>query len=217
MFTRRERNIVPLLLLVLIVLSPSVLSAICPRVDWEKTVVVKQINDGDTITLENGKLVRFIGINTPEINYRNISASAPYALKAKALVERYVKVGDKVNLVFDKSKRDKYGRLLAYVYSKTGRNLAVLQLQAGYAKQWVIGKNDRFWRCFQKAERKARIRKKGVWSGFTPLQAKEISKDNKGYQTISGQISEVTKSKKGILFFLDKRLLFLLCSLAYEV
>ncbi len=149
-----------LLFILFAVFFPCALSASCPNEGWEETVTLKQINDGDTVTLENGRLVRFIGINTPEINHRNKSKSEPYALQAKALLERYIQAGDKLHLLFDKSKHDKYGRLLAYVYSKTGRNLALLQLQSGYAKHWVVGKNDHFWRCFQKAERRARLRKK---------------------------------------------------------
>ena len=196
----------PILLLLLFAFFPLSLSASCTNVDWDQTATVKLINDGDTITLENGRLVRFIGINTPEIKHRNKSRSEPYALQAKALVERYIKVGDKVHLVFDKRKQDKYGRLLAYVYSKGGRNLALLQLQSGLAKQLVIGKNDRFWRCFQKAQRQARLRKKGIWSGFIPLRAARLTKENKGYQYISGRISEITENKKEMQFFLDKKL-----------
>lgn len=196
----------PILLFLFVAFFPLSLSASCSNVGWDQTARVKLVNDGDTITLENGRLVRFIGIDTPEINHRNKSRSERYALQAKALVERYIRVGEKVHLVFDKRRRDKYGRLLAYVYSKTGRNLALLQLKSGLAKQLVIGKNDRFWRCFQKAEKQARLRRKGIWSGFAPLRAALITKENKGYQYIRGIISEITENKKGLQFFLDRRL-----------
>ncbi|HIP75881.1 MAG TPA: hypothetical protein EYH12_01775 [Psychromonas hadalis] len=79
---------------------------------------MKYINDGDTVTLTDGQLMSFIGINTPEINHRNLEKSDPYALDARKLLARYLRVGDKVHLIYDKTKRDKYGRLLAYVYSK---------------------------------------------------------------------------------------------------
>ena len=111
-----------------------------------------------------------------------------------------------IQLVFDKSKRDKYGRQLAYVYSKSARNLGLLQLRAGFAKQWVVGANERFWRCFQDAEREARQRRRGIWSGFKPLRAAKITDKDKGYQYIRGIISETTENKKGLQFFLDRRL-----------
>jgi endonuclease YncB( thermonuclease family) len=181
-------------------------SASCPEVDWDETVVLKKINDGDTVTLDNNRLVRFIGINTPEINHRNISKSEPYALEAKALLERYIRPGDKIHLVYDKTKQDKYGRKLAYVYSKTGRDLGLLQLKAGFAHHWVIGKNDKFWRCFQDAQGQAKLRKKGVWSNFKPLSAKRLQKNNRGYAYISGRITSMEESRKGLKLMLDKHL-----------
>ena len=196
----------PLLLLLLIGFSSFAYSVTCPYTPWDKTAIVQQINDGDTITLSGGQRVRFIGINTPEINYRHLHKSAPYALQAKALIEKYVRIGDPVHLVFDNTKRDKYGRLLAYVYSKTGRNLSILQLQSGFAKQWVIGDNDRFWQCQQQAEKQARLANKGIWAEFEPLLAAKLTKKDKGYQYIRGEISAVKLNQKGLRLTLGNRL-----------
>jgi endonuclease YncB( thermonuclease family) len=185
---------------------PASLLASCPRYSLDETVIVKKINDGDTVTLDSGRLVRFIGINTPEINHRNLSKSEPYALEAKALLERYIRPGDKIKLLYDKTKQDKYGRKLAYVFSKTGRNLALLLLKAGLAKHWVIGKNDLLWRCFQDAERQARIRGKAVWSDFKPLNASRVKTSDKGYVYVSGRVTDVDNNKKGMTLMLDKKL-----------
>lgn len=192
--------------LLFLALFSASLFASCPHVGWDQTVTLKEINDGDTVTLENGRLVRFIGINTPEINHRNKSKSEPYALQAKELLQRYIRAGDKLHLVFDKSKTDKYGRLLAYVYSKTGRNLALLQLQSGFAAHWVIGKNDRFWQCFQAAEKQARLRRKGIWSDFKPLAAVNLKESDQGYHYISGTVSELKEERGGLRFKLDRKL-----------
>jgi len=197
----------PLLFILLILFSSSITYASCPYAGWDQTVRLKKVNDGDTVTLDNGRLVRFIGINTPEINHRHLAKSEPYALDAKALLERYIHPGDKLHLVFDKTKQDKYGRMLAYVYSKTGRNLQLLQLQSGYAKQWVIGKNDRFWRCFQDAERRVRKRKKGVWKDLKVLAASHLQVSDKGYTYISGRITDIQSNNGGLKFIIDRRLL----------
>jgi len=188
-------------------LLPSLLFAGCPVVSWDETVRLKKINDGDTVTLENGRLVRLIGINTPEINHRYIYKSDPYAIQAQQLLAQYLRPGDKLHLVFDNTKQDKYGRMLAYVYSKTGRNLALLQLQAGYATQWVVGNNDKFWRCFQETERHARKRKKGIWKGFKPLSARQLTTSDKGYVYIQGRITDIQPIESGLQFMLDRRLL----------
>ena len=102
-----------LLIILLILFVPPLLAVSCPHANWSVTVRLKKINDGDTITLENGRLVRFVGINTPEINHRNQNKSEPYAIEAKSLLEKYLHAGDRLYLVFDKIKQDKYGRLLA--------------------------------------------------------------------------------------------------------
>lgn len=190
----------------LCLLFSSALLADCPQFPWHKTVTLKYINDGDTVTLDTGQLVRFIGINTPEINHLNKRQSQPFALAAKALLEEKVKIGDKLHLLFDQTRFDKYGRLLAYVFTQTGTNLGLLQLRAGFARHWVIGKNDLFWQCFQKAERQARLTKKGVWADFSPLKAQALSRKDKGYQYITGKVTELQKNKKGLQLTLDGKL-----------
>ncbi|GLS92505.1 hypothetical protein GCM10007916_35770 [Psychromonas marina] len=189
-----------------LLLSTSFSFADCPPVEWDETVILKTINDGDTVTLDNDRRIRFIGINTPEINHRELSQSDPYALEAKGLLERYIRPGDKLHLVYDKTKQDKYGRKLAYVYSKTGRNLGLLQLKAGFAQHWVIGKNDKFWRCFQDAQQQAKLRKRALWSDFKPLSAKRLQKSDKGYTYISGRISDKQQTNKGLTLILDRSL-----------
>jgi micrococcal nuclease len=195
-----------ILIIFILFLSPSLFASCSPH-GWDETVTLKKINDGDTVTLKNGRLVRFIGINTPEINHSDLSKSEPYALDAKTLLEKYIRPGDKLHLLYDKTKQDKYGRKLAYVFSKTGRNLALLQLKSGLAMHWTIGKNDLFWRCFQDAERQARLRRKGVWSAFKPLSASRLEKSDKGYVYVSGRITDLHTDKQGMKFKVDKKLL----------
>ena len=97
--------------------------------------------------------------------------------------------------------------LLAYVYSKTGRNLALLQLQHGYAQQWVIGDNDKYWRCFQQAELQARQRKRGLWRDMRVLSASEVSSADKGYTHIEGEITAIESNDQGMQLILDRRLI----------
>ncbi|HEY5716386.1 MAG TPA: thermonuclease family protein [Psychromonas sp.] len=187
----------------LLIFFPAFLLADCPKLSWHKTVVLKYINDGDTVTLDSGRLVRLIGINTPEIDHQNNDHSQPFALAAKQLLEEQIKAGDKLHLIFDHTRQDKYGRLLAYVFTQKGINLGLLQLQSGLAQHWVIGKNDLFWQCFQAAEQQARLSKKGLWADFRPLKAKKLSAKDKGYHYIIGQVTELKESEKGLQFTLD--------------
>ncbi|MDD4879863.1 MAG: thermonuclease family protein, partial [Candidatus Omnitrophica bacterium] len=69
---------------------------------------VARVIDGDTVVLEDGRHVRYIGMDTPE-------RGKPYYGEAKKENERLVK-GKTVKLEYDVGKADKYGRTLAYVY-----------------------------------------------------------------------------------------------------
>ena len=84
---------------------------------------VRHVIDGDTIELSNGEKVRYIGIDTPEARHRIgnkwVYGPEPYAEEA-ARENRKLVEGKKVRLEYDEEKRDKYGRLLAYVYVRIG-------------------------------------------------------------------------------------------------
>ena len=75
------------------------------------TVQVIEVIDGDTITIEGGYQVRYIGIDTPEIYPRLETYGIEAWLANRKLIE-----GKRVRLEKDVSETDKYGRLLRYVY-----------------------------------------------------------------------------------------------------
>ncbi len=78
-----------------------------PSVSFAK---VARVIDGDTIQLENGDRVRYIGMNTPEIE-----TSECFATEASEINKNLV-LGKIVELEKDVSETDKYGRILRYVY-----------------------------------------------------------------------------------------------------
>jgi micrococcal nuclease len=122
--------------------------------------IVSRVIDGDTIELQNGEKVRYIGIDTPEtIDPRKVvqcfgkEASA----KNKELVE-----GKEVRLEKDISERDKYGRLLRYVY--VGDVFVNEKLVAeGYAHAFTYPPDVKFSQLFLEKERLARENKLGLW------------------------------------------------------
>ena len=70
---------------------------------------VREVIDGDTIVLHDGRKVRYLGINAPE-------NGQPYAREATNFNRRLVS-GLPVRLEFDQVREDRHGRLLAYVYA----------------------------------------------------------------------------------------------------
>ena len=128
--------------------------------------LVSRVIDGDTIELENGEKVRYIGIDTPE----TLDPRKPVQCfgkdasnKNKELVE-----GKPVWLVKDISDKDKYGRLLRYVYlgdptqeSSTFVNLELVK--QGFAHSYSYPPDIKFQEKFIEAEREAREAGRGLW------------------------------------------------------
>ena len=122
---------------------------------------VVYIYDGDTVKLSNGEKVRYIGIDTPEMNYNNPPAEY-FAQEAKEYNTKLV-LGKKVKLEFDVVERDKYGRLLAYVYID-GKHISQDMIERGFAKVLMIPPNLKFADYFLTLQNLAKEEKRGIWS-----------------------------------------------------
>lgn len=116
---------------------------------------VQQVYDGDTVLLENGRKLRYLGINTPEYQ-------EPFYSKAKRFNESLV-LNREIRLEFDREKSDSYGRLLAYVY--VGDQLINARLvQAGLAHAFFIGPDRRHNTLLLEMQENAKLRRVGIWS-----------------------------------------------------
>jgi micrococcal nuclease len=124
---------------------------------------VKEVVDGDTIILLDKSRIRFIGINAPEYGMY-------FFEEASEAMEAMVS-GKEVNLEKDISEKDKYGRLLRYVYVE---NLFVNleMLKRGFANVYTYPPDVKHNDEFLKAERYARENNLGLWekSGLTGIE-----------------------------------------------
>lgn len=137
-------------------------------------VLVKRAVDGDTLQLESGERVRLIGIDTPEMHesdklYRDsqrtrqdIGAIKQLGRQAYAFTKNLTE-GKRVSLEFDVEKRDKYKRLLAYVYLKDGTFVNAKIVEEGYASLMSIPPNVKYADLFLRLYQEARIAKRGLW------------------------------------------------------
>lgn len=137
------------------------------NINFKKYYKVVKVVDGDTIDVNiDNKIerIRLIGINTPEsvdprrpVECLGIEASN----KAKELLS-----DKEVYLESDSSQddRDKYGRLLRYVWTKEGLfyNLEIIKLGFAYEYTYIVP--YKFQEEFKKAEETARTNKIGLWS-----------------------------------------------------
>jgi len=129
-----------------------------PAPAYEATVV--RVIDGDTILLDNGERVRYIGINTPEIHHPT-RGKEPYGEAAKEANRRFVE-GKTVRLEFDVQRRDKDGHLLAYV-DVDGELINSALVREGYAEVATYPPNVRHQNEFLKLQREAREQQRGLW------------------------------------------------------
>ncbi|GAB6905523.1 thermonuclease family protein [Desulfosarcina cetonica] len=125
------------------------------------SVRVKWIADGDTIILQDGRHVRYIGIDTPEIDHQNHKA-APFGYEART-VNRQLVEGWTLRLVFDWEKKDHYGRVLAYVYRRDGLFINAEIVRQGYAHVLYHPPNIDKIDALIAAQREAMQANRGVW------------------------------------------------------
>jgi micrococcal nuclease len=124
---------------------------------------VVRIVDGDTIHVRLGdrvEKVRYIGMNTPEVHHPT-RGEEPGGREASEVNRRLV-AGRQVRLELDVQARDRYGRLLAYVW--VGDVMVNAELvRLGYAQVMTIPPNVRYQQLFLKLQREAREAGRGLW------------------------------------------------------
>lgn len=118
--------------------------------------VIKVI-DGDTIEINTGQIIRYIGMDTPEIE-----TSECYATEASEVNKNLV-LGKTVKLVKDVSETDKYGRLLRFVYVG---DIFVddYLIKNGFAKIMTVPPDVEFKDQFLQSENYAKENKLGLWN-----------------------------------------------------
>lgn len=126
---------------------------------------VVHIADGDTVTVSidgRRESVRYIGIDTPEAHRPGtpIECFARPASKANAQLVNH----QRVRLVHDREARDRYGRLLAYVYrERDGLFVNEDLVRRGFARTLTIRPNVRYAARFAKLQKEAKRAGRGLW------------------------------------------------------
>ena len=116
---------------------------------------VAGVIDGDTVELADGRHVRYLGIDTPEIgDYYAEEATA----RNRELVE-----GRTIELQRGSRDQDEYGRLLRYVYVD-GIFVNAELVAEGYATAYIFDPDDRYSQVLVQLEQYARMKKLGLWA-----------------------------------------------------
>ena len=196
----------------LFILSFSVASGVeedsCTLQTPNHRVSVRFVNDGDTLTLHDDKRIRIIGINAPEVGYKD-RPDQPLAVQARERLRAYLH-NNNAFIVHDADRYDKYGRVLAHVFDEQGNNVGAKLIREGLGFAISIPPNLRYRDCYRNAERHARRTRQGVWAEpyFTPTAADKLKYS--GFNRVSGCIQRVRKYRDKKYLYLSDRFRFLI-------
>jgi len=148
-------------------------AAVANNYDYS-SILVSRVVDGDTLKLENGKYLRLLGIDTPEMHesaklhrdalrsQQNEDAIKQLGRRSYEFTKQLVE-GKRVRLEFDAERYDKYNRLLAYVFLDDGTFLNARIIEEGYASLMTYPPNVKYADEFLRLYRQARENKRGLW------------------------------------------------------
>jgi endonuclease YncB( thermonuclease family) len=178
----------------------------CPAGQPDETVRVRYVHDGDTVHLEDGRKVRLIGINTPELARDNQPQQA-FAREAREALNTAVTLHhNRVGLIYGEQRLDRYQRTLAHLFTPNGKNLQALLLQQGMAMAIAHPPNTVYAECYASQEKIARCQGKGIWAhpGQRILRASDLENATRGFQLVSGEVEHVSQTDKGIWLFMSE-------------
>lgn len=182
--------------LTLAVCAGRAVAANCALRDPGESARVVQVIDGDTVALADGRHVRLLGINAPELGHEG-APDEPLASRARAELEtllgadpRSGKADVSVTLHTDRERFDHYGRVLAHVV-RGESELEQELLRRGLAYLAIVPPNLALADCLREAERGARTAQVGLWSPAAPGPVASTALTHGGYQRVRGRVERV--------------------------
>jgi micrococcal nuclease len=153
---------------------------------------VKSVYDGDTVTLDDGRKVRLLAVDTPEIKEHE-----PFAIEARDLV-RGLCEGRDVWLEFDAEREDRYGRLLCYLYVRDDAGPRMVNaeiLRSGLGRFYTPGANSRYADALLTCQRDARDAGRGSWKDYVLAKPKKVVVTRSGHAYHRPECREIQDAK----------------------
>jgi len=177
----------------------------CQPARIDERVQVSYIYDGDTVKLSDGRRVRFIGINTPEIGHHE-TLTQPYAEAARTSLQAALDAGGgTLSLQYGSERKDHYGRLLAHAYLNNGESVAALLLRQGHATALVVPPNTAAADCYRQLENEARAAGRGLWQleAYQPRDADSLPENARGFRIVRGRVTGVHRTRHQVRVALE--------------
>ncbi len=169
---------------------------------------VAWVYDGDTLRLKDGRKIRLIGINAPEVAHHK-KKGQPYGREATEKLRELLKSANyKVRLETEQQRKDRYKRHLAHVFLADGTDLSQWMLQNGWASLMIFPPNTRYIDIYRKAEQSAQKMKRNIWrqSNHKIRKPSQLKRSYRGYVRLKSSIKSIKIAKKTIFLELDKKI-----------
>ncbi len=123
------------------------------------TAIVRYVHDGDTLFLEDGRKVRLLGVDTPEVG-ENVEC---FGDEARSALRRMLPEGTTVRTVADVRTLDQYDRSLLFLFTEDGRLVNLDLIREGFAEAVVLKPNYLWADEVEAAEDEAQAARAGMW------------------------------------------------------
>ena len=170
---------------------------------------VKWVYDGDTLLLKDGRKIRIIGINTPEVAHHKKKGER-YGREATEQLRALLKQShNRIRLEIGEEPLDRYKRHLAHVFLPDGTDISLWMLKKGWATTMIFPPNTRYVDDYQQAEQSAQKKKLNIWQqkNFQITTPSQLKKSYTGYVRLKAQIKHVNIRKKSLILQLDQKIL----------
>ncbi|MEH6549174.1 MAG: thermonuclease family protein [Pseudomonadales bacterium] len=173
---------------------------LCAPLAWSDCIAEGEVElarldrviDGDTFELSDGRKVRLIGVNTPELQGGSGFPQA-HARDAQQFASSFLGTGGLLWLQVGAESKDRHGRWLMHVFDHAGRaSLSEALISRGLAFQAVHPPNLAYFECLRQAELAARLSGLGVWQAAS-FRTSSIAPQSSGFMLLTGQVLKVSR------------------------
>lgn len=158
---------------------------------------VEKVYDGDTVRLEDGRKIRLLGINTPEVKHRNQATQAGGDIARQWLTEKLK--NKKVRLVTDVEQNDKYKRTLGHLITENNEHINLQLVELGLAAVNIYPPNLLYVNELVEAGKRAEQAKRGIWQHeeYAVISVDRLEKSgHSGWIRLAGKVAVIRSSRK---------------------
>ncbi len=167
---------------------------------------VAKVYDGDTVMLEDGRKIRLLGINTPEVRHKNQDTEAGGETAKRWLTDKLLH--RKVRLEMDVEQTDKYKRILAHLFNENKEHINLQLVETGLAAVNIYPPNLLYANELMAAGDRAEKAKRGIWqqADYAVIPVNQLdSNGHSGWVRLMGRVSAIRRGRKFVyLEFSDR-------------